>query len=358
MTTPKTLTRVFLSELLNRAIHAPSGDNSQPWRFSVKEDSITLLNIPNADGTLYNFEQRGSYLAHGTVIENISLLAQAEGYSIAVKLFPSIKDATAQISFIPNSEVGNPALVDVIEKRTSNRKPYKKIPLQQGHRESLLQSIKNCDGAQLRFAEGSEAVSLLARTVSTNEQLLMENRTLHDFLFGIIRWTRKEEATTPGLYLKTMELPPPVQFLFRFVFRYWSAVRLLNHIGLSHFIPKQSAPVYAASSAFGALIIKGRSPADFVFAGRALQRIWLTATSLGVSIQPVTAIPYLAQRVKENAADAFTVEHQNLIKNANETISLNFELNGDEHIAMLFRLGYGDAPSATSSKAKPVFVEM
>ena len=84
--------------------------------------------------------------------------------------------------------------------------------------------------------------------------------------------------------------------------------------------------------------------------------MWLTATAQGMSIQPVTAIPYLAQRVDVGEASAFSGYHQDLIRKANSVISAAFGLKGKEHIAMLFRIGYGDAPSATSSKAQPVIL--
>lgn len=351
-----TVSSAVLKGFIDNAVYAPSGDNSQPWRFRIEDSAIVLLNIPNADATLYNFKQRGSRFAHGAIIENLSILARAQGYRTEVSLFPDIPDATARISFIQDSPKAEP-LVGAIKNRATNRKPYRKIPLEASHRTMILDSVNDRSGVELRLAEGQDHLSLLARTVSTNERLLMENRTLHDFLFGMIRWSLEEERATPGLYLKTMELPPPVQVLFRFVLRHWAAVKALNFIGLSRFIPLQSAQGYRASSAFGAIVLTGDTDSDFVRAGRAFQRAWLTATSAGMSIQPVTAIPYLAQRVEAGAAEAFSPEHQEMIRRANSVISDVFHLQDREYIAMLFRIGYGDKPSAASSKALPVILE-
>ncbi|MDP1707238.1 MAG: nitroreductase, partial [bacterium] len=202
--------RTFLVEILRRAVHAPSGDNSQPWRFRLDKGAIVLFNLPNADATLYNFRQRGSYVAHGALIENLSILAAEQGYHCDIELFPNIPDATARISFTAAAPVAVP-LAHAIEQRTTNRKPYRRVPLETEHRGALLEAVERNAGIKLRYAEGKESLALLARTVSVNERLLMENRTLHDFLFGIIRWSREEERAKPGLYLKTMELPPPVQ---------------------------------------------------------------------------------------------------------------------------------------------------
>lgn len=348
--------QTFVKELIARAVHAPSGDNSQPWQFSFDGDAVILSNLPNADETLYNFRQRGSYLAHGAVIENMSLIAGESGYDLDVQLFPQIPGATAKILFVPGIKKTSP-LTPKIEERATNRKPYKLTPFKSEHKEKLEETFVNNNKVQLKFIQQREVIDALAKTVSLNEQLLMENRPLHDFLFSIIRWSEGEERNLPGLYLKTMELPPPVQIMFRYVLRHWGAVQALNHIGLSRFIPKQSAPVYAASSAFGAIIVSGNTNEDFVAAGRAFQKMWLTATAEGMSIQPTTALPYLMQRIVAGEASAFTPEHQTLISEAYGNISHAFGLKGSEHIAMLFRIGYGDAPTAVSLKTRLPFVD-
>ena len=340
-----------IQRILEGAVNAPSGDNSQPWRFKVDGNTIFVFNVPDGDGTLYNFRQRGSYLGHGALVENIVLLSGKAGFNATVEPFPVLPDCTARILLTPSPARAYP-LADAIEKRTTNRKPFEIRPLEDAHRVAL-RSIPLESGVSLRFVEGEECVTSIAQIVSVNECLLMENRHLHDFLFSMIRWSTEDELSRPGLYIKTMEFPLPVQILFRTLFYSWTAVRLLNLIGLSTSIPRQSAQGYRASSAFGAVVLRGESNADFFNAGRVFERVWLAATHLGLSLQPVTAIPYLAQRVRAGEADAFTDVHKRYISDASESLSSAFNLPGDEHIAMLFRIGYGDAPTAHSHKAAP-----
>jgi hypothetical protein len=152
----------------------------------------------------------------------------------------------------------------------------------------------------------------------------------------------------------TMEFPPPLRFLLRYVFSNFAYVLALNKIGLSSFIPKQSAKGYAASSAIGCIIMTSESNADFVTAGRALERMWLSLTSRGLWLQPVGAIPFLMQRIQANEAQAFTDDHIQLIKGAYDIIAKSFALTSREKIMMMFRIGYGEAPSASSAKLPPV----
>lgn len=343
-----------LQHILNLAINAPSGDNAQPWKFKIDGNIISIFNIPDKDGTLYNYKQRGSLVSHGAVIENICILAKQFGLTTKIELLPDEKDCTGRITLEEGTR-GVQELFEAIPLRSTNRKPYNKKPLPQEDKEKLMRSA-SVAGGELRLVEGKETIEKLSSALSLNEQLLMENRELHDFLFGMIRWSKAEEREASGLYVKTMEFPAPVRLLLRFVVVHWGATQFLNKIGLSKAIPKQSSALYATSSAFGAICIKDTSDASFIEGGRTLQRVWLTATTLSLSLQPVTALPYLMQRIESGDTRSLSSEHIAHITDAYAHIRQAFSLHGEEKIALLFRIGYGDAPTAVSMKHPPCMV--
>ena len=64
-----------IKTVLEYAIMAPSGDNCQPWKFSVEEMHVKLFNDPDRDHSLYNLDQRASLVAHGAFLENLRLAA-------------------------------------------------------------------------------------------------------------------------------------------------------------------------------------------------------------------------------------------------------------------------------------------
>ena len=61
-----------IRQILESGIQAPSGENSQPWRFKRERNGdverVWLFNRPEADQSLYNYEQSGSYVAHGALL--------------------------------------------------------------------------------------------------------------------------------------------------------------------------------------------------------------------------------------------------------------------------------------------------
>ncbi len=344
--------RELLQNILATAVYAPSGDNAQPWEFEIKNDELYIFNKPGSDGTLYNFKERGSYVGHGAVVENIVLLALRAGYVASVEPFPGLSNCTAKISFIKTPAVSEP-LCDEIKKRTTNRKPYDAIPLQPAHRAALTEAIKAYPTINLTLIEDKETVQKVSEILSLNERIMMENRTIHDFLFNIIRWSSEEEKKCAGLNVLTMELPPPVRFLFKYVLCHWELVRILNFFGFSKLIPLQTRDLYASSSAIGIFTIPSEDDALYLATGRALQKLWLTATSLGISVQIVTAIPYLAQRVRANEASALSDKHIDAIKKAEQQLC-TLANNPKGYTSLIFRAGYGEAPTASSTKREPV----
>lgn len=341
--------RDTFNKILQIAVNAPSGDNSQPWRFTLTDEAICVFNVPGADQTLYNFRERGSYLAHGALVENIAIAAAAEGLEAHIEPFPG-ELGTARLTF-RQTHARRDTLYDAIPRRATNRKPYALRPLEPAHKEALREAAAGGSAALSLIEERNEIIST-AEAISVNERLVMENRSLHDFLFGMIRWNAEEERAKPGLNIDTMEFPAPQRFALRFL-KHWSVVQALNCIGFSRVAPKGSAALFASSGALGALTVKNDSDSDFFEAGRVLQRIWLTATQHGVSIQPLAALPYLAQRVAAKDTADLSPEHIALIRGAYGKISRVFGAVPGDTMAMLFRIGYGPAPTARSLKLPP-----
>lgn len=340
-----------LQKIIAGSIYAPSGDNSQPWRFEIDKDIVTIFNLPDQDLTLYNFEQRGSYVAHGALIETMAIIAAEEGCRFEVTYFPEgvASDCVARLVFSSTPRVAHP-FYSFIRSRATNRKRYGKTPLSPEQRTALFSAVPA--PMKLTLVEDVVKKQALATALTVNERLLLENKILHDFLFTHIRWNEAEEKKyKSGLYAKTLELAPPKLFMFKLC-RNWSLLQILNKLGLSKLIAKDNASVFAASPALGAVTIEQASPKAFVEAGRAIQRLWLTATSLGLGFQPVTALPYLAQRVSAGAGSAFTSGQEEMIRQADAEVRRALNI-ATETIAMSFRVGQSTAPSAFSSRLDP-----
>lgn len=344
--------REAIQKILEIAVCAPSGDNSQPWEFRVYGNEIHVFNIPGKDTSLYNFENRGSYLAHGALVENISIASQTFGFSAKIIPFPSalLPEQTA-IVVLSEASAHQDQLFPYIKKRVTNRKPYKKVPLEARYENELIETARHFSKDSLCLVQDRERIEALARIVSLNERLILENKPIHDFLFSMIRWTPADEVANPGLYIKTFELPAPAKLFFK-IMKSWSRSQVLAKLGFPSFLAAQTTKLYSACSALGVVLIDEENKESFFTAGRIFQRLWLVATKNGLSIQPITALPYLDQRISHGQGQELSPVHRGLIRVANEKIRNLFQIS-NKTVAMLFRIGYGEDPSAQSLKMPP-----
>ncbi|MBU6490732.1 nitroreductase family protein [Patescibacteria group bacterium] len=336
-----------LERVLEAGNSAPSGENCQPWHFVVHGSTIEVHLLPERDQSPYGWGQRASYLANGAVIENIVIAASAEQYRAEVHYFPNPSDEwhVATIVLTKDSTIESDPLASYITKRISNRKPYKKDQLTGEERKTLANAAAHGGYGMFALAEAPEEVGRLGRVGSTNEEVMLANRSLHDFFFSHVSWTKEEDdEKKAGFYIKTLELPPPAKLMFK-IFRNWPIMRVLGTIGFNRIVAKQNAATNASASAIGAFMIARTEPLDFVKIGRAVERLWLTATSLGLSLQPLTGVLFFKLRFDGGERDGFSSHEQKLVIDAYQEASRIFHADG-KHIAFTFRIGRGDAPSA------------
>src|SRR3989344_4799077 len=119
-----------IKKILEIAVHAPSGENCQPWRFEVEGNRIHIYNLPERDNSLYNLGQGASFVAHGALIENMLIAASALGYRADVHAFPDGQNNNfvATVVFEKAAPQNEPLYLFIV-KRATNIKPYKPVSL-------------------------------------------------------------------------------------------------------------------------------------------------------------------------------------------------------------------------------------
>lgn len=341
-----------IAAILEEAARAPSGDNAQPWRAAVNDMTIELYNRPERDTSLYNWGNRAACAAHGAFLENLALAASARGYETDIKVFPDGASSahTAMVRLRKGSPTRDP-LAQAISKRATNRKPYRTEALSNDARDELERAAVSPGGtASVRFVYDRPAIETLAAAAAQNEAVLFGNRSLHNFFFGHINWSAKEdEEKKTGFPLSTLELPPPARALFP-LWKRWPVMRLFSAIGFPSFIAKENAKLYASASCFAAITIENTSPESYLAAGRFLERLWLAATDQGLSMQPLTGIPFLHGRIAAGMKTDFSSSQIARIEDAYRTIAETLRVSGGTAVAFLARIGKSDPPSGRTSR--------
>ena len=343
-----------IRKILEAGIHAPSGSNSQPWKFIIAGDQAEILALPERDHPILNFKNRGTWVAHGALIENIIIASSEFGYEAHLELTPLTPQTkiTAKITFEKKPAIKED-LYKVIKERATNRKPYKNIPLNEKQKENLLTQGNKFESVEFRLIEEREKINAIIEASSQDIRIMLEDKNLHGLLFKEIVWTEQEEREKKsGLYLKTMELEKPQQKAFKLL-SHWAVANVLNKLGVSKAIARTNAKNYSLCGAVGVLIIKDQDN-NFLTAGRSLERVWLEAEKMGLSCHLLTGVLFFWQRVK-NETSGFSGKHIQIINQSYEKIKTNIGINQDDGqiVALLFRIGYGGQPSGFSSRFSP-----
>ena len=117
-----------------------------------------------------------------------------------------------------------------------------------------------------------------------------------------------------------MELAPPQVAAFK-LFKSWGIMKIFNAIGFPKLAVKSNFKLYTNGSALVALLVKDHEPQTYLELGRLLQRFWLTATSLGLNIHPLTGVPFMMQRINDNKPEPLKQYQAEIIKHSYKIIS-------------------------------------
>jgi nitroreductase len=260
-----------LEFLLRYAILAPSGHNSQPWKFSVDKDEIQIF----ADETRWlrvgDPDQVNLHIAIGCALENLLIAAEHFGYGHQATYFPRTdqQEWVATVNFMPHGEPSpfrDPALFHAIPKRHTNRKAYNKRPIPK----SDLRRLQHCcveEGIRLHVIDDLDTKR------SVNELLIRGHTTMvADPAF------RRENAYWLGQGL--FNLPRLLTRLMQWVVPYLKVNR-------SVFVVMDTRLVMSAP----ALVVLSASVNDRVSqvrVGQVFERVCLTATMLGLCVHPLS----------------------------------------------------------------------
>jgi molybdopterin/thiamine biosynthesis adenylyltransferase/nitroreductase len=340
------LTRADACELVSFGIRAPSGGNCQPWRFELVDSRLRCF--VDADRSL--FDSMASHLAVGAAVESIILAAGEKGLAVDVDPYPEQnRDLTCTLGFSGGGT--SDELFQQIPHRVTNRKPSAQRTLSRLER-STLEREAGSFGARLQVFDEPKVLAELGAIVGACDRLRFLSREMHREMMREIRWSPDEvEATRDGLDLMTLELDSVERAGLRLMAS-WNVMRAVGTFGGGAGLEKIGKDLLPASCAAGLLTVDANSEPAFFRAGRALQRVWLRATALGLDLHPVTPITYLIARL-DRGGHRFSPSQVEEIQRLRGALERVVELPPGHVAPMLFRLVAGARPTARALR-RPV----
>jgi hypothetical protein len=347
--------------LVAHAAMAPSGGNMQPWQFHAEGERLWVSLDRARASSLLDVRERPGHLALGAALENLDIAAAASGWSLETALFPVPErpDVVAASTRAPaaSSSAGSAGAfpsIDLVQARCTSRGLGNGAPL--GADESArLAAAAAARGAHLELvgpgplAGGAAALARVAAMVGVAERVRCLCAALHGEMVAELRWSAAEAAAHgDGIDVATLELSEAELTGVRLAVRP-EVVALLRAEDRGRALAggRTRAQIESAS-AVGLLSVGSDRPEDWLRAGRALQRVWLEATRLGIGLQPVGVLLYMCHMLDTPAAAVFTPPERAALAAQQAELAALFPESRGRVAAMLFRLARSPRPGARS----------
>ncbi|QTE28105.1 nitroreductase family protein [Pengzhenrongella sicca] len=310
--------------LVRAAVLAANAHNTQPWTFRVADSHIDLF----ADGArsigAMDPLSRELDISLGCCLENLVQAGLPNGFTTTVTVLPDSADAAhvARVDLTSTTPVGS-AMFDALASRHTNRGAYDTARPVAGARLAALAALVDAPATQLVwFTSAHDKEAFGALTIGATKAIIAdEEQAADDFAWYRTDWQEIQERKD-GITIDPSGQSPVIRALSKIV----PVSRDQNNDGWLRGTRDTQIPTAAA---FGALVVD--DPLDRVQrlnAGRSWQRMQLSATSLGLAMQPLCQVP---ERIDRERSAGFEPEF---------TTAMAGLLPGQRKPVMTFRIGY------------------
>jgi molybdopterin/thiamine biosynthesis adenylyltransferase len=346
------LNHVHVRVLVAYASTAFSGGNCQPWLFRYRSGRLRCVNDVERGRCFLNYREFSSFLAFGSVTENVELVAAAMGVESRLRFAPESTDPNVVCDFLFDcsaAPVVDP-LVEQIGPRVTNRKLGSRCPIDEDDRRALFDAAAS-RGARLQLLESDEQLQAVSDILGRIEMMRMLSPIMHLEMMSEIRWTPEEVLSSrDGIDLATLEFTPTDVIGLRLISS-WPFMKAIGAIGGGRGLARPARKAIGSSSAVGLLTIPGIDRKNFFQGGRALHRLWLTASARGWALQPMTTITYLNTRLACDG-DGLTPSEVRELSELRKPYCSLFDVPAGHAELMLFRISRADSPTARALRRK------
>lgn len=310
-----------LGFLVRFAVLAPSGHNSQPWRFRVLENAIEVMADLTRALPASDTNNRQLHISIGCAIENLLLAADYYGFTHEISYFPEgIASAPAARIVLKKirTEVasGGDHLIFAIPRRHTNRNPY----TTQMPKNLFLQKIKEWETSdiEVHLVSDQSQKEKIADIVSEALIMAMDYKKFRKELSQYLKSNITRSSL--GMLGSGFGIPTPLSLIAPFLIKFVNVNRLSRK--------KDEALLKLHTPLYGIIATKEDTQESWLKSGQLYERIALEAERQHINTHPL-------------AAAIQTGEYDKRLQNI---IQISF------HPQVFFRMGYSKTPSGCSPR--------
>jgi molybdopterin/thiamine biosynthesis adenylyltransferase/nitroreductase len=351
---PPALEKTPVGRVLDAARWAPSGDNTQPWRFEPTGDATCRIHTHDTrDAVLYDLDGHASQLAVGALLESVRIASSDIGYAARIQRARSDdRHLVFDVVLTRDPALAPDPLAPFLPIRSVQRRPLSTRPLS-AETKAVLERAAG-PGYRLAWFESLRDRWAVTRVLRANTAIRLATPEAFDVHRSAIEWNA--QFSTDRMPDEALGLGPASLAAARWAMQSWTRTDFMNRYLAGASLPGfelDLAPGMACAAHF--VLLAARTPAgvdDQLDAGCAMQRVWLTATKLGLQMQPETTplvfATYVRQGRRFSAADDGRLWAQ--ARSVSEGLA---RLVGREMLpraVFMARIGHGPAAAARSTR--------
>lgn len=261
-------------EIIYYATLAPSGHNTQPWKFSIKDNSFLIYPDYSRRLKVVDPDDHALFISIGCALENLIIAANHMGYSAKVEYFPPTEEKDCIKITINKDKVEiDPALFNTIPNRQATRSKYDGRPIPPEDLEKLKKVSHQDKVSFILFTEQRE-IEPIIEFVKEGNVLQFRNKSFVNELISWIRFNKKDALTSSdGLNSASMGLPYVPTWFGRFI---------LNNLVTPNGEANKCERLIRGSSGVALFIAESNDKQSWINVGRSFERVVLKATSLNI----------------------------------------------------------------------------
>ena len=275
-----------LKFLVRYATLAPSSRNTQPWLFGVEHDQIILHADMSRWQPVADPHKRDLYMSLGCALENLLIALEHFGFGHLENYFPRPDDdsVAAQIAILDSPSVSSfrPAhLFKAITQRHTNHGRY----LKRSVTPDVIRKLVDCEtdwNLTLLLTQDIGIKRAVDKLLLKADAIAFSNPQYRDELV---------ECIGRGNFGGPWLLSVAQQFA-------------IAHLGVKKTVAKGGHAALMSSPVFGLISGQIVNREEQLQAGALLERLYLTATPLGLCLQPISQLLEIAE-VKASFARLF-----------------------------------------------------
>jgi molybdopterin/thiamine biosynthesis adenylyltransferase/nitroreductase len=332
-----------IERILDLARWAPSGDNSQPWRFHIEYDEAVTVRIRNEGGAnVYEYANgQPTLLSAGHLLESMRIAAARFGrrmeWSQSGERGGSLD---IKVRFPRQPGLRPDPLESFVKLRSVDRASYKTDALTPAQKAAMAEALG--PDLVIDWFESRGQRWKFSRLYGLATDIRLRCREAYDVHRRMIDWDN--HFSPHGLPAGAIGLDSVTRRMMRWALEDWSRVERMNLLGTG--AARLQLDILPGMACAGHFTISWREPRvapptaeELLNAGQRLQRFWLTATRFGLALQP--SLAPLAFATYAVTGTRFTEAPKLLAKAEKLAVELG-RVTGHEVDALVFmgRIGY------------------